>query len=157
MHYRTLPRPDSLCVAPKCMGSVLELAPVPLCPKHVRQTYEFGAALVSTQWATAVAEQHAEVRDRRAIANPLPDRSVHKADIPGYVYFIRFSDRIKIGWSAAPHRRIAELPFDEVLAIIPGTMQDERGYHFQFEHLRCKGEWFRAEHDLLAFVSQLSA
>jgi hypothetical protein len=36
-------------------------------------------------------------------------------------------------------------------------MQDERGYHATFAHLRVTGEWFRAEPDLLAFIASLVA
>jgi len=75
----------------------------------------------------------------------------------GHVYFIRFRDRIKIGYSISPTSRIGQQPHDEVLAIMPGTLADEKRCHAAFAHLRENGEWFRPEPDLLAFIAQLGA
>lgn len=63
------------------------------------------------------------------------------------VYFIRCQDKVKIGWSDTPSKRIAALraaiPFDiEVLGIIPGSKQDERDLHLRFAAQRDRGEWF---------------
>lgn len=152
---RKHPTPDTLCCAPNCFGDILELSPIPLCPKHVREAYEFGANLVNARFATVAAEHLAEQRELAALNRPVRKKHQPKEIPRGYVYFIRFSDRIKIGWSADPHTRIAGLPHDEVLAIVPGSVHTEQGFHRQFEHLRCMGEWFRAEPDLIEFIGGL--
>lgn len=158
MGYCTPERPDNFCCAPDCLDNVLELAPVPLCPTHVRETYEFGVALVDTWKSLETAQQRAEyIEQRYATSGPDFERQQQRAYAygRGYVYFIRFSERIKIGWSRAPHKRIANLPFDEVLAVVPGTIQQERRYHERFAHLRTTGEWFRAEPELIDFIDDL--
>lgn len=161
---RDIPRPDNFCCAPECLAEPIELAPTPLCGHHLRKTYEFASGLVNERWAGAVAEIHAEERARAAEpkvkkVKPLTPAGevIEQVCSQGFVYFIRFSDRIKIGWSGDPQRRIRDLPHDEILAIIPGTIADERQYHFRFHYLRVYGEWFKAEQDLVDFVATLAA
>jgi hypothetical protein len=107
------------------------------------------------------ATEAARKADIEAIAKKprpkTPAEVVEQVCSQGYVYFIRFSDRIKIGWSGDPQQRIRALPHDEVLAIIPGTIAEERQYHFRFHYLRVYGEWFRAERDLTDFIATLVA
>lgn len=82
---------------------------------------------------------------------------MHYADRTlGEVYFVRFRDRIKIGWTTELARRLKAIPHDEVLAVVPGSMGDERRCHAAFAHLREQGEWFRAESDLIAFAQSLA-
>jgi hypothetical protein len=142
----------SLCCVPGCFGDVLELAPIPLCGHHLRKAYEFAAGLVNERWSMALAEVQAADRAAEPVIVDVVKRDVK---LDGYVYFIRFSDRIKIGWSSDPTHRLRNLPHDEVMAIIPGTMADEQGYHKQFAELRVHGEWFRAEQDLQDFIASL--
>jgi len=73
----------------------------------------------------------------------------------GVVYFIQFGDRIKIGFTSDLKRRMQVLPHDKVLAVIAGTMQDERRCHEKFAHLRLTGEWFSAGPELLTFINKL--
>lgn len=68
------------------------------------------------------------------------------------VYFVRYRDRVKIGYSIDPMTRIKAHPFDEILAIVPGDRTAEKQAHAAFAHLRENGEWFRAEDDLLEFA-----
>lgn len=72
------------------------------------------------------------------------------------VYFMRYRDRVKIGYSIEPQTRIKAHPYDEVLAIVPGGTADEKRYHRKFAHLRENGEWFRAEPELLEYARSLT-
>src|ERR1700691_1958093 len=67
---------------------------------------------------------------------------------PGYVYFIRCGQYVKIGWSFLPEARKRELetgnPHDCVLeGMHVGTQLDERRMHRYFRSLHHRGEWFR--------------
>lgn len=75
----------------------------------------------------------------------------------GYVYFIRFRDRIKIGYSENPNARLGNLPVEDVLAITPGTMADEHALHAQFAHLRTVGEWFETGEDLMRYIQHVKS
>lgn len=74
-----------------------------------------------------------------------------------FVYYIRFGDRIKIGYTLDVRGRLANLPHDEVLAIEPGPIDLERMRHQQFtaHRISSKGEWFRMHPDLLAHIEML--
>ena len=50
----------------------------------------------------------------RSLATEVP------VDVREYVYFIRYRDRMKIGTTTNVRKRLAGLPMDELLAVIPG-------------------------------------
>jgi hypothetical protein len=68
------------------------------------------------------------------------------------VYFAQAASGgpIKIGWSSDARRRRSELQTAQperlvYLAFIPGSVEDERGYHNRFSGARLEGEWFEPE------------
>lgn len=140
------PSPQStVCLA--CEEPPLPDAPFPLCIEHIRLAFAFYL-------------RHAQ--DELSANDPEPDpveeapERVGVLDKPGFVYFVRFGNRVKIGYSANPTHRLRNIPHDEVLALIPGTMRHERQCHAAFEHLRITGEWFEAAPALLAFAANHS-
>lgn len=75
------------------------------------------------------------------------------------VYFIRGGGFIKIGFSTNPLARLIDLrtasPFElELLADIPGSKDDELQIHRLFSDLHVRGEWFRDDDRILAFIKQ---
>lgn len=83
----------------------------------------------------------AMLRAERAMFNPHtkarpPERPV--------VYYIRWGDRIKIGFTKRLAERLKGLYHDEVLAVEPGSRDLERQRHTQFASVRVEGqrEWF---------------
>ncbi|WP_307812156.1 GIY-YIG nuclease family protein [Lacisediminihabitans changchengi] len=73
------------------------------------------------------------------------------------VYYLRYGDRIKIGTSANPRRRIAALPHDEVLAFERGDRALEQARHRQFAaHRIPHTEWFEANQGLADLVAAVS-
>lgn len=78
------------------------------------------------------------------------------------VYFIRGRDAIKIGFSLEPRLRLRELQTShseplELLGIMDGNPDVERGLHERFAALRRSGEWFEASEALLTFVAENSS
>lgn len=78
-----------------------------------------------------------------------------------HVYFIRAGDDgpIKIGRAVYPRRRMSELQVSHhetltILAIMPGGEDVEASLHRQFASLSLRGEWFRADAVLLAFIEE---
>ena len=85
----------------------------------------------------------------------LPDGVVASTRLD-VVYYLRAGDRIKIGTSANPRARLAQLNFDEVLAFERGTRVLEQRRHRQFaEHRIGVGEWFDVNDNLLAHIDGL--
>jgi hypothetical protein len=77
----------------------------------------------------------------------------------GYIYFIRTGSFMKIGFSQSYSglRRLHKIqsvsPYIvEPVLTLPGTMGDEKDFHHRFRLLRHRGEWFRLEEALSAFI-----
>lgn len=127
------------CCWPTCGERADETAP--LCRHHMIKV-----------WGVVANEARAALdllAQRAAASRP-------RMDGEGYVYFIRFRDRIKIGWTGNLRGRLPNLPHEEILATIPGSMADEKRCHAAFTHLRENGEWFRVEPDLIQFIADIS-
>lgn len=137
-----------MCCAESCKAQADEDAPVPLCPHHMR--IAFAHFLMTAEGASAEVADPIDYEDDE---QPVHDYAT--LNRLGFVYFVRFSDRIKIGWSGNPRGRFKNIPHDEVLAIVPGTMEDERQMHAMFARFRVTGEWFQAKRDLLDFIATL--
>ena len=76
-----------------------------------------------------------------------------------FVYFVRAGDFIKIGWARDVDARVDALqvasPVElRLLGTVEGSYDVERLMHSRFAHLRARGEWFRAEPDLLAYIAE---
>lgn len=83
-----------------------------------------------------------EVRDLRA----LPPRKRRQATGPidGHVYFLHSDNLVKIGWASDLDARLkAYSPGARLLAVMPGTKQDESRMHKKFGDLKTnRREWF---------------
>lgn len=80
--------------------------------------------------------------------------------LTGAIYFIADGEAIKIGHAMDLKRRLQELQTShyrdlKIICDLPGTEVDESYFHLRFRHLRIRGEWFRAEPELLAFIEEL--
>lgn len=72
------------------------------------------------------------------------------------VYYVRYADRIKIGTSAGPRARIAQLPHDEVLAFERGGRELEARRHTEFAaHRIPRTEWFEEHAALTRHIDAL--
>lgn len=78
---------------------------------------------------------------------------------PGWVYYLRVGERVKIGYSADVKRRMrAYPPESRLLAVHPGTPQLETDMHRRFTGSRAAGrEWFRETPDLSEHIEQVVA
>lgn len=71
------------------------------------------------------------------------------------VYYIRRGDLIKIGTTVEPQKRFRSLVPDEILAVEPGGVEEERARHRQFRFLRVRGEYFRDAPELREHIQQV--
>ncbi|WP_228515451.1 GIY-YIG nuclease family protein [Agreia pratensis] len=87
----------------------------------------------------------------------LPDGIVASTRLD-VVYYLRAGQRIKIGTSANPRARLAQLSFDDLLAFERGNRLLEQQRHSQFAaHRIGRGEWFDTNDELLAHIELLRA
>jgi hypothetical protein len=82
--------------------------------------------------------------------------------IEGQIYFARSGDMIKIGFSTNAESRIATLQtahFEPLalLTTIDGNQRGERALHHRFRRMRVRGEWFRADPELLEYIERVNA
>lgn len=152
-----------------CRGTVPTEAPLDLCETHLTMAAEWaqrhttvtdvlpspcrlcGARLgvrYPSGWLCAVCEWvHGEVADAEL---PPP-----RVDV---VYYIGVADRVKIGTSANPRRRLAAIRHEHLLGFERGDRSLERRRHAQFATERFdRTEWFRLSARLADHLAVLQA
>lgn len=129
---------DKVCVVGSCRLDIADYVKAPLCERHARIV-----------WAAITLRENVKVISLDKYAR----------NRQGYVYIIQFGNRIKIGFSSDLARRLGSLPYDEILAIVPGTLDTEREFHKRFASLRCGTttgrEWFEADESIIQFAETL--
>ena len=146
-HLPLLHPKDGRCVGPYCCPEpVVRGAPVPLCRNHLLEC--------STFVYDTSKEYKAKTRRLEPKTGQKDSKLIKAAGRKDVVYFVRFGDRVKIGYSANFQRRMSEVPYDEILLLLPGTTAHERGLHEIFKEHRITGEWFHAHPDIMEFVKE---
>lgn len=135
-----------MCCWPECDGESVDET-VPLCLRHHMKAWRTFEKMA--MWPLEQLRREFAGIEERAATAPRPNRNTVSS-----VYFIRLGSRVKIGFSTNVRSRLADLPHEQVLGVIPGTFADENRLHKQFAHLRTTGEWFRAEPELLEFIAK---
>lgn len=119
-------------------------------------------AAMAKAWGIRVTDA-----DRRAIADHAADEyrtrdaavcQIKATDNPGpgeLVYYVRFGDRVKIGYTSNLANRMQAIPHDEILATESGTFAVEKARHIQFAELRITGEWFQYVEPLTEHIEGL--
>lgn len=94
---------------------------------------------------------------REFSAAPAPRREYRDH---GWVYFIDDGEAIKIGFSVSPQHRLIALQTGhpralKVIGRVSVKVIGENAIHRKFRHLRVRGEWFRPDPELLAFIEEV--
>lgn len=129
----------AVCTFKGCSADPMEGLGAPLCMPHAR--------MITVQML--------------AMAEPAPKQDPVKTPrkataTPGKVYIIQHGNRVKIGFTTQPTRRLADLPHDKVLAVIPGDRRLEHALLTKFKSIRTSGEWFEAHPELIAYAESLA-
>lgn len=132
------------CCHPQCHASVSVKVPEAyLCDSHLVAAYRSVNDLLRESKPDAAANFTGGGR-------ALPGYQ-HRG---GLVYFMRFGDRVKIGFTTNLPLRLQSIPHDELLATIPGTMADEKRLHSRFAAHRVHHEWFHLVPEILAHIEE---
>jgi hypothetical protein len=123
-----------------CDRPAIPDAPVQLCIDHLMACYVYVGDILEDELTRMKREAVAKI-------DAAPRRQ-------GYVYFIGYSDRIKIGYSVNPRHRFEVFHPDDVLLVLPGEMAHERALHELFKAHRIRGEWFHRATEILDFVAE---
>lgn len=122
----------------------------PLCRRHLAKAYR----IFRSTYLWMLHEPFSETEPMPS-APPVGEPTIGQRD--GVVYFVRFRDLIKVGFTTNMLSRMGSIPHEEILGTAPGTMADEKRCHAAFKHLRVSGEWFRPEPELLAFIADVAS
>lgn len=73
------------------------------------------------------------------------------------IYFIRFRDAVKVGTTQDLADRMAELPWEEILGVVPGGIHDEVKHHRKLAPYRIHGEWFELTEEVAEYIREVNA
>jgi hypothetical protein len=157
------PKAPTICSWPSC-GERGGWNGTPLCAQHANDVWAivdetqpqgFKDALRDQRIAFLRQMEQEEERERAKRTSASTDNATR----PGYIYYLRVGDLIKIGYTLYLEDRMkAYPPNSELLATHPGTRQTERQMHHRFLHLLKQGrEWFIEGDDLMAHIEDVSS
>lgn len=166
----TLPTMSQLpsCLIPDCGDAVLPGAPLALCGEHLAVSAEWAGrrdgvtdvlptpcllcgSRLGVRWPSGWLCAVCEWRHGEPLDSELPPPRI---DV---VYYLLFRDRVKIGTSAQPRRRLRAIRHDRLLAFERGDRVTERRRHVQFAAERWEGsEWFRLSDPLRTHIASLA-
>ncbi len=130
----------SVCTFKGCSKDPMEGLDAPLCHPH--------AKMITAQ-VLAMHEPAPRFEPVKPPSKKLP--------VPGSVYIIQHGNRVKIGFSSNVKQRLCDLPYERIIAIIPGDRRLEHALLTKFKSIRTSGEWFEAHPELIAFAESLAA
>lgn len=162
--------PTAACLVPSCAQPVPVEAPLDLCEPHLARAAEWatdrdgrtdllpgacrscGSRLgirFPAGWLCAVCEW----RVGDVLDDELPPPRI---DV---VYYLRFEDRVKIGTTVNPRRRLARIRHHELLAFERGGRLLEHRRHEQFadDRFTPASEWFRRSAALTEHLAVVTA
>lgn len=123
--------------------------PFPICPRHIRQAY---------QWADDWMRSGGIPADPETIARVKADIAANQPEAsPEVVYYLRIGDLVKIGTTINLAMRLRNYPpHTELLAVEPGGREIEAVRLRQFNALLAsRVEWFHYREPLISHVSSL--
>lgn len=121
-----------------------------LCQEHSLHVWDTIASDLEVMDA-----HQAAIQRRREEAEARAERQ-SQPPTPGWIYFLRIGEHIKIGHATHLGRRMAAYPPNtEFLAAVPGTRKDEQNIHLRLAEHRAMGrEWYTLRADVLALVEK---
>ena len=150
---------DKTCIFPGCpkrRGADLKTG---VCMAHAVIIYRDVERVLGDELLQRSKE--IDERERLLHLNTLQIEGGHDpvpgAPIPGWVYYVRVDDTIKIGYAKNVASRMRHYPPNaELLAVEPGTLKVEKQRHDHFNaYLAWGREWFRTSDELMTWITGL--
>lgn len=138
------------CIWPKCPKRPgLSYPELPLCDAHIQ---------IVCQRVKAVKDQALADMDARIAANKAAAKLDREA-MPGWIYYVKIGEHIKIGYASRLQARLnAYPPTSALLAAHRGTRDDEAELHRRFKLYRVAGrEWYGDARELRQHIAQVLA
>ena len=132
-----------------------------LCYQHIMEIVKVfdsvrGAPGISAREMIRHHHERDQENAKRAVVTSMQARGGRQ---PGYVYYIRIDQHIKIGYAANIASRMRAYPPSAILlAAHPGTKETEREMHLEFRRYLDRGrEWFSQGEKLMTHISEVLA
>jgi hypothetical protein len=127
-------------------------APFPICPKHAREAFEFGAQLLGNRTSINAVRLYAQMSEiQQRAKDPFIKRPC--------VYFLSVGDLIKVGTSGNFEMRVASYPPHRKVIYVhycPDAASLEQSILTQLRpHLAAGNEWFHPHDDVLGLIEEL--
>lgn len=153
-------RPATTCQYRGCGRPRDPRIAMPLCQTCALNIWMYVGAAIAKEHGEARAKAHSNHVGARLDA-VLPERrrqniaALPRGQRPGYIYYLRFKDTIKVGWAADVAKRMRSYPPGSVLlAVHPGTLDDETELHARFTPYRVNGrEWYTRAQPLVDHIA----
>lgn len=119
-----------------CGGEVHSRIPSPICLEHLERREPSAPEFVEIE---------------------VPRPRLPPPDGPRYVYFARLDNRVKIGYSVDPKRRMKGLSLHdqaELVYVCRGGRSLEKQLHYLFAERRIAGEWFEWCPEIEGWIAQ---
>lgn len=129
----------------------------PLCDRHFVELTQAADQHHNRDWdSVIISYRRQHLKREREDAKAERVRKARRNQ-PGFVYYIRMDDLIKIGYAADVARRMrAYPPSAELLAVHPGTPAVEARMHEDFRAFLRRGrEWFEPSREVMAHVDKV--
>lgn len=144
------------CTAQKDSGAFcdkpsLPEAPFPICVKHASEILRYLNSCMPSSYEDRVILAARDFDFHHAVPRPSATAGTE------VVYYLRVSDKVKIGYTSDLRQRMHSYPPDsELLAVEPGDKNLERQRHVEFTaHLKIGREWFHPVPEILAHAASL--
>lgn len=159
----------SVCLVPGCgeelrkrygiEGDHDHTISLPLCYKHLSVAYVQAKPGANDGLMVRAVTELLGLRAAKQRERETQNREEWLARHRGHIYFVRLNGLIKVGWSKDVHERLrAYGPDVEVLAIYPGSRDDETTLHRQLRPALARGrEWYEDGKILADFVTKAVA
>ena len=140
-------------------GGVVDMV-IPAAFAHIQDMQASGVEMTEAL-ADYVLDSVAEARSlppKSFVSKVTNQRVLSKLKPKTSVYFIRWGDRIKIGISVDPKRRLRglSLPATALMFAVPGDIGLERSLHEELSDFRIgRSEWFHAVHQVLSVAERV--
>lgn len=130
-----------------------------ICYNHVVEILEVFDSIEGTPTISArmMMKHHNERDAREAKAAKISQMRRSTSAAPGFVYYIRIDQHIKIGFATDISRRMRAYPPSALLlAAHPGTKETEKQMHQDFRAYLDRGrEWFTQGKSLMAHIDKV--
>lgn len=135
------------------MEPIVEGCPVDVCEKHALVLVAF-----MKERGGAVMRRMDAIYEEPPVSKGVERRPpIYVGGRASVVYYMKFGQHVKIGFSTNLPSRARDLKPEAVIAVEPGARGEETTQHLRFLDKRVHGEFFQLDHELIQYINMVRA